>query len=781
VADDRIIVDIILDDGSVQRGFAKVEQLGKKSAKKIGNSFTNAFSGALGSLAVGFAAFAGIRKITRDLLDFSKATAEIRTITKGLNIDQKELNKTLIETSKQFGTSASEQAKSFYQIISAGITDAAKANDTLIAANKLAIGGLTTTSGAVNLLTSAVNAFGQENLSAARAADIIFGTVRLGKTRVEELESSLGQILPSAKALGVSFEDVAGALAQLTTKGVSTSEAVTQINAVLTAVLKKGVGAKKLFPELGDSFTLATLKGKGLSLFLKDLVKNLGGSEEKLTKLLGRAEGAKAILALAGDGFKGLDDKVAQLKNSAGAADEAFNEMNKTLGQQLNRTLSIISGKFLEFTSQTEGPLVNAVIALNTGLENLGRFLRLGAISAIGLIALLGRGPSLFAAFRASAIHFGAQLIKLRAQTQLVIVSFQTLRLAGVGTFTALRIAITQSTVAMNTLRFATNLFKAALTLGLIIVIDQVIEQLITLTSQTGSLGQAFKALGIKAKIFGQELKAAILAAILETTPKLAKFFGVTDEMINNTLINIGKLRGELRKLGVDVGNAIPTPKPGSGGAGGGGAGGDEEGKPTQNLDVLKDTIPELKGGFQDVFAFLNKGSALSMDNMVALAKTSTKALRSIGKTFAVGFAQSFAAVGAALAKGEGAFEALGKAVLGVLADIAIQYGTTLFLIGIGMPDASKVAAGLALITLGGFLKAVAGRGGAAAPAGGGGAGGDAGGDIATIQEDEDAIERSTSVTVNVEGTVLDPVSTGLQIAELLREVTDSNDIVVNA
>ncbi len=371
MADDRIEIEIVLDDGSIKKGFTRINTQSKKLGKTLQKNISGGLTQSLRNIAFQFTAFVGIRQITRDLLEFEKATAEIRTITQGLAIDQSRLNDELIAASVRFGTSAQQQAKAFYQIISAGITDAVKANRVLIASNKLAIGGLTSTAQAVDILTTAMNSFQQQNLTAERAADILFATVKLGKTRVDQLASTLGQVLPTASALGVSFEDVGAALAQLTTRGVSTSEAVTQLNAVFTAVLKKQELAAGISEKVGKAFSLQALQTKGLTKFLKDLNAAIGGSEAQLVKLTGRAEAARAIITLAADDFEGLGRNVEALTNSVGAADAAFNVMNNTLGQKLNVALSNLRALFLDISNITSGPLTTAIDAINFGFQNV--------------------------------------------------------------------------------------------------------------------------------------------------------------------------------------------------------------------------------------------------------------------------------------------------------------------------------------------------------------------------------------------------------------------------
>lgn len=368
----RVVFELVADTKGVIKSIKRVEQQAAKAGTKIEKSFLGKIgsSAVIKRIAAFGAAFIGfnlIRRATNNLLDFTAASAELATILPQTEKEAERLNAQLIRTSQEFGTTATAQVKLFYQIVSAGITDAAQANTVLIASNKLAIGGLTSTASAVDIVTSVMNSFTKQTISASRATDILFTTVKLGKTTVSELASSLGQILPSANAVGVSFEDISAALATLTTRGVSTSEAITQLNAVLTAVLKKQDTAAKMGRLVAEAFSLQALRTKGLTNFLKDLNTALGGSETKLVKLLGRAEGARAILTLGADGFRQMASNVDLLTNSQGAADIAFQKVNRTLGQQIKILTANYDAAVLRATLRTEGFLL--------ALVELGNFL----------------------------------------------------------------------------------------------------------------------------------------------------------------------------------------------------------------------------------------------------------------------------------------------------------------------------------------------------------------------------------------------------------------------
>lgn len=163
---------------------------------------------------------------------------------------------------------------------------------------------------------------------------------------------------------------------------------------------------------------------------------------------------------------------------------------------------------------------------------------------------------------------------------------------------------------------------------------------------------------------------------------------------------------------------------------------------------------------------------------------------KSIGSTLVSGISSSFQALGAALAKGEDAWGAFAKSVLGVIGDLMIQVGTSIILQAEAIKSLqaaiatfawpAALAAGLALIALGGAFKALSGGGGSsvpsASPTGG------AAGPIATtpIAGDQVATPGQTqAININVEGTVLDPRSVGQQIATILQETFESNAATV--
>jgi TP901 family phage tail tape measure protein len=273
------------------------------------------------ALVSGVALFA---RLTRDALNFSQAMSEVSTIVDVSSGRMAVLSEEVLGVAQATGQLETVVAGGLYQAISSGAVDASNAMDLLESASRLAVAGLADVTQTVDLLTSAFNAYGFEATESGRISDVFFEAVRLGKTTIQELSVSMGQVTPIAAQLGVSLEEVVGAVVQITRQGVGTAEAVTQVRSALTATLRRSKDISEAFESVGESFSIADLRSRGLVAILQDLRRVTGGNEDQLVRLLGRVEAVAAALNLTGSNAAATRSIIAQLTESAGAAGEAF-------------------------------------------------------------------------------------------------------------------------------------------------------------------------------------------------------------------------------------------------------------------------------------------------------------------------------------------------------------------------------------------------------------------------------------------------------------------------
>ena len=121
------------------------------------------------------------------------------------------------------------------------------------------------------MLTSVLSAYGEENIDAAKATDVLIRTVKDGKAEASDLATSLGRVLPVASQLGIKFDEVAAAVSGLTLIGMEAPEAVTATRGVLMQMLHMTQQGKDALLEMGTSYDelYTTLKTKGFLPFCK--------------------------------------------------------------------------------------------------------------------------------------------------------------------------------------------------------------------------------------------------------------------------------------------------------------------------------------------------------------------------------------------------------------------------------------------------------------------------------------------------------------------------------
>jgi TP901 family phage tail tape measure protein len=319
---------------------AGVKVSGLGVATKGASSAAIGAAKAFGAMAAAFVSVQTISAALGSARLFNAALAETSTLIEGTPQQLEALTEAARNMSKEFGGSATTQVQAFYQAISAGAGSVEEAASTLDAANRLAIGGATDVTTAVGIMSGVLNSYGKETISAAEVSDALFVGMKAGVTTVADLSASLGTVIPTAKALGISFDEVVAATSALTKNNLTTSVAVTSLNAALVGVIKPTKEASDLAKELGLEFSAAGLQAKGLGGFLADVVEKTGGNVEAMSKLFGSVEALKAALLFAGEAGGQYAEIMAQMDAKTGATAEAFDKMSESLSQRWNVALA---------------------------------------------------------------------------------------------------------------------------------------------------------------------------------------------------------------------------------------------------------------------------------------------------------------------------------------------------------------------------------------------------------------------------------------------------------
>ena len=231
----------------------------------------------------------------------------------------------LIDISNRTGVAFADLAESMYSALSAGV-DQENVLEFVENSVKLSKGGFTQTATAIDIVTTALNAYDMEMEDATHIQDVLITTQNKGKTTVDELAHNMGKIIPTAKSVNVEFDQLGAMFATVTSNGVATAEATTYLNGMINELGSSGSTAEKAMMAATEGTVLAGKKFSEISAMgydvtdvLKLMSDEAAKSGQSLADMFSSSEASKAanILLSNIDGFK---QNIEAMADSTGAA-----------------------------------------------------------------------------------------------------------------------------------------------------------------------------------------------------------------------------------------------------------------------------------------------------------------------------------------------------------------------------------------------------------------------------------------------------------------------------
>jgi TP901 family phage tail tape measure protein len=178
----------------------------------------------------------------------------------------------ILDMAPQVGTSTDQLVSGMYMIESAGF-HGAQGLQVLKAAAEGAKVGNADLSTVGNALTDVLNDYHLPASAAVGVTNELVTTVSSGKTTMEELGSSLSNVVPLASSAGIQFSQVAGALATMTGHGMSAQQASQDLANTIRSLQSPNSVAVKEMQSLGLNSTQVAqqLGTKGLTGTLSEL------------------------------------------------------------------------------------------------------------------------------------------------------------------------------------------------------------------------------------------------------------------------------------------------------------------------------------------------------------------------------------------------------------------------------------------------------------------------------------------------------------------------------
>ena len=355
-----VALDIVMGKNTVS-GVAKQAISDVKKTFNDGSATISAKASAVGTackqvggalLPVSVAAQGVIKSTADAAMSFETAMAQVKTIAGNSAVSYKgnmtDMSKAIMQLSTDTGIAAEDIAGATYNAISAGV-DVSKSVEFVATANALAVGGFTDMTTSVDVLTTTMNAYGEKAGTAESISDKLITTQNLGKTTVNELASSMGRVIPTASAYGVSVDNLCASYVALTKGGIATAEATTYMKSMFNELADSGSTVGTILQEkTGMSFGQLMESGMSLADVIDILGQSVNGDAEAFAQLWGSSEAGTGALAILNGGTADFNNTLKEMGNSTGAASSAMDKMNDTSAHKMQVAMNNMKNAAIE-------------------------------------------------------------------------------------------------------------------------------------------------------------------------------------------------------------------------------------------------------------------------------------------------------------------------------------------------------------------------------------------------------------------------------------------------
>lgn len=322
MADKHVKVEISAVDRASQvfRGMGREADALKKRLSGLRGGFGGLLSGmgagALGALGGGLA----FSSVIGQAADFETALYETTKVTSRSTED---IKRQMLSLPSSLG-SVTELTTGYYQVLSAGISDVAKSQETLTTASKLAKVAGVSQAESIQALTKMMAGYRGELKSTAQAADLLLDIEEYGQASVRELVPVIGDLAGVSQIASVRYKEMAASLSLLTQTAGNPARASTQYRALMMELLKPNEQMLKLINAVGAKSGTELIKKNGLIGGLALLQKAAKASNAEMSKFIGSSEALLAFASLADNGFRRLYEILTQVGIKTGRTDESF-------------------------------------------------------------------------------------------------------------------------------------------------------------------------------------------------------------------------------------------------------------------------------------------------------------------------------------------------------------------------------------------------------------------------------------------------------------------------
>ncbi len=216
-----------------------------------------------------------------------------------------------------------------------------------------------------DIVTDALTAFGLSASDSTHFADVLAKASSNANTNVGLMGETFKYVAPLAGALGFSAEDCATAIGLMANSGIKSSQAGTNLRAILSRMAKPTDEVQAAMDKLGLSLTDSSGNMKSLQEIMVDMRAGFAGLTEEqkanMAASLGGQDAMSGLLAIVNASDEDFASLTASIYDCDGAAAQMAETMNDNLEGQITILKSGLEGLGISLYEEMEKPCKDIV------------------------------------------------------------------------------------------------------------------------------------------------------------------------------------------------------------------------------------------------------------------------------------------------------------------------------------------------------------------------------------------------------------------------------------
>ncbi len=389
-----IVAQLRLDMTDFREGLARANSLLEQYSGQASRAAT-----VLGGLAA--AAAGGATVAVKMASEMESALTSMNKVLKLSEADLEAVTEQLHALARATGIEDEVLSQALANIAKAGVTGA-DGMRVLETATRAAVAGGAEMATVADSLVSVLRAYNLNASESGTVTDTLYQASLKGRMTFQELMSAIKGVVPIASQLGVGYDQLAAALATMTTVGYDAENSLMGLNMVMVRLTNPSAQLKVALQAAGYESGQALIQAKGFAGAIEFLTQVAGDDEQAMIQMAGGARAYKAVAALAANGGALFSQKLQELSASAGSVNQAFAQTEQTFRMQWSQFM-VTSKQVGEEVGNVLLPtltlLVGVLRAIGTAVKTAAEaapMLRALAVAAAGVAAALAGATAAF-------------------------------------------------------------------------------------------------------------------------------------------------------------------------------------------------------------------------------------------------------------------------------------------------------------------------------------------------------------------------------------------------